>query len=476
MSFFETTDPDHYLGVRTHKTIELRFSRKYGKDCLNNLATLSPRADFQEAVERSLSKSLHLFLLSREATSHEEVARKKLGSGKIAFMQGCGDLTMNEWNVAFVSGPSCQHERRWDLLHAPDEPLTDREYSCFIKWSVPKEDLAAVASAERVVYPYQVANLKFLAPSLDRAGSPDRHVFMGSVPIGHLIEFAVYGKQMFAPADLRSEDTQSMERRLRSGVLQFSDVRHLFHLPNLNPPEPLTGSDPALKQLGIGEYQTVPRLLFNEPTYDDVWLGEKGLIQGDRNLRRAALRGAIQLNAKALGAPAEWIKFVLRASSTYKETPASELKPDSELKPGEWRWIKEGREEWLEIFFKPNHFPCSIVGVTAKDEIGGQAKITGSVVDTEKVYFSVHGHNYNTSGCTIMEAAEFVRERNAASILVIDEGTDVFQMVSPVVFRQDSAGGTTRKLETVPLTGGGELVMTVPLRRAQLRCVFWAEP
>lgn len=192
---------------------------------------------FQLKTERSLRKYLRLFLLSRSATSHEELATKK-NLGEIVFMQGCGDLTMNLWSVAFVSGPSCHVAGGWKMVHAPDEPLNDRQYACLLKWNCPKDELQQIARQHRVVYPYQIADVLLRAPSVEEVekGRLDRHVFLPvrdwqgerePTPIGHLIEFAVSGKQL-------CRNGQTTEEVLRAAIPQLSDIRHVYRLPNLN--------------------------------------------------------------------------------------------------------------------------------------------------------------------------------------------------------------------------------------------------
>ena len=113
---------------------------------------------FRLAIERNVAKFLRLFIMSRNARSHEQQAKER-SQDPIVLMQGCGDLTMNLWNVAFVSGPSYHGEGgAWDLLHPPDEPLNDREYTCLIKWKCTKGDdrLKTVAGRQRIVHPYQI--------------------------------------------------------------------------------------------------------------------------------------------------------------------------------------------------------------------------------------------------------------------------------------------------------------------------------
>lgn len=161
---------------------------------------------------------------------------------------------------------------------------------------------------------------------------------------------------------------------------------------------------------------------------------------------------AIQFNKRDLGAPDEWITIVLAKDAD--DGGYSERRETGELTAGQWRWVFEGREKWLEIFFKANQFPCTMVGVFAKDE--GTVRQTGVVVDTDRVVFMAHGHNYERDGCEILEAAKYLREhdRGAWNALVFDEGQDVFQLA---------------KLQV-----GQQLNETVEMRRNQLRCVFWA--
>ena len=363
---------------------------------------------------------------------------------RVDFMQGCGDLTMNEWNVAFVTGKSFEEvgedQRKWQLLHAPGEPLSDRIYTCLIRWKVPKDDekLRQIAEETRVVYPYQIAPLKFMVPSLD-VGPPDRHVFLGQQPIGHLIEFAVYGQQV-------CRDGHGVP--VQSTIHEFGDVRHVFDLPDLNRDQRY--ADAA--SYGIPEYEERPRNLFNQSTRDDVWLAEAALIQGDRNLKALALEHPVHLDLRALGAPKEWIEIVLlgeQARGYQKVEPELDVR-----QPGQWRWIVEGRRTWLKIFFLRSHYPCTMIGVRAKDEGTGGRPSGAGIVDCAELFFLAHGHRYDQGGCTIEEAARYLWDANKCwNALLFDEGFDVFQLV-----REEPQG---------------PLVEKVPLKRRALRCVFW---
>ncbi len=252
-------------------------------------------------------------------------------------------------------------------------------------------------------------------------------------PIGHLIEFAVYGQQLVR---------EGTPVRMESIIREFGDVRHVFALPNLNPPT----SFPEADSLGIGEYKEKPRNLFSEPKRDDVWLGEAALIQGDHNLKVAALNQAIQLDVSRLGGPYRWVEIVQQSGRTYQQQRGEAIEP------GQWRWVTEGRQRWLEIFFRRNQYPCTLIGVKTP-RIGDATE--GDLRTTESIFFVAHGHKYGWQGCTIEEAADFLKNQGATDILMFDEGNDVFQLLNqrPKDPKDDRE--------------------PVPLKREQLRCVFW---
>jgi hypothetical protein len=267
-------------------------------------------------------------------------------------------------------------------------------------------------------------------------------VLLQGHPIGHLVEFAVCGRRLCRSGKVT---------KLDNIIHEFSDMRHIFKMVNLNPEESLAEAG----NKGIAEYTTKPRSLFNQSTRNDVWLGEAALIQGDRNLRVAALGHAIQLDLRALGAPREWIDLVLRHEGNKYGT-YQYLDPGKDIEAaGQWRWIPEGLETWLEIFLLRSQYPCSMIGVQAEDEGEGVEQQPVGLVKTRRLYFLAHGHRYDNGGSTIRQAASYMRKQGAWDILVFDEGRDVFQLA-----RKEEAG---------------ELESLVPLvERKQLRGVFWA--
>ncbi|HVG11166.1 MAG TPA: hypothetical protein VNM67_25915 [Thermoanaerobaculia bacterium] len=408
---------------------------KHFEHYLSNFQALKDDRVYRETVDFNMRKYLRLLFKQSEIPSHEQAIQQR-GLGDIILMQGCGDLTMNDWNVAFVSGAS-HPKRQWCLLYPHGEPLNDREYSCLIKWSCRPAELEALARHHRIVYPYQIAKVRFKAPSpalSSLSDRPDRHVFLKEQPIGNLIEFAVYGRQLCRDRELV---------KLRSVVREFNDLRHVYKLPNLNR---RASYDTATASTILRDYAQQPRNLFNRATQDDVWLGEAALAQGDRNLRCAALSQPIQLDLKALGAPEEWIRVVLEGEE--KEHTYRFVKDDL-TGPGQWRWLSEGRGKWLEIWPLRNQYPCSMIGVRVKESSG-----RCNLHETEFLHFLAHGHGYDWQGCTIEEAAEFLQDHGTTDALLFDEGFDVFQLV-----RSPADGALKEK---------------VTLKRDQLRCVFWA--
>ncbi len=419
---------------------------------IDEFGTLKSQDAYKKTIRYNTEKYLRLLLLTLKTTSHEGEAKKRAPDKTIVLMQGCGDLTMNQWNIAFLSGQSYSDLQGWDLLHPPEEPINDRCYTALIKWSCPEddEDLKGVAAKTRVVYPYQIATVQFKAPSL-QSTSPNRHVFLDNNPIGHLIEFAVYGQQMIK---------DGKNTPLECIMTEFADIRHIFKLPNLNRAPKLNPDDDDEEDYtsetfsaGITEYALPPRNLFNQSTHDSVWLGEAALIQGDRNLKVAALYQPIQIDLRSLGAPREWIEIVLtKEHDKYHTYCKVDHRP---TRKGEWRWLDEGRRTWLEIFLLPNQYPCTMIGVCAEDEGTDPQKSTGDIVHCKDLLFLAHGHNYDWTGCTVEECATYlINTHHCANALMFDEGNDVFQLV-----RDQTTG---------------QLMPSVPLKRKELRCAFWA--
>ncbi len=330
---------------------------------------------------------------------------------EIVGQQGAGDLTMNDWNVAFVKSWQTSDNPELtrhvpDLLFLLEEPLWRRSYTCLTKRRGNK-----VSIEEGVRFSHV----------------PDFRIFIGDSDITDEVELAISGRQVIRDGEVVD---------FIDIVDQFNDIRHLVMLPNLNPKDALTlEPEKQADYEKIKTFETYPRVFFGEPKDYDVWLGE-GQLLADRNLRRAALKIPIHLNIlyEGLGAPRELVKAVMKREG-YKEF-------DHVKNPGEWRFLPKNYArpgDWIEVFLKANGFPCTMIGVRE---------------DTQSVYLLAFNHGYgNTPAKSISQVAEiFLKYTGVQKALLFDEGGDVFQKAD--------------------LHDGNGLQPLVPVRREQIRCCF----
>jgi len=234
----------------------------------------------------------------------------------------------------------------------------------------------------------------------------------------------VYGQQVIRNGELVD---------LRSTILQYSDLRHIFLLPNLNPSYtlPIAFND-KWEPTSYGN-QARPRTVFSRQQSDDVWLGEFALLR-DRNRRMAALSGPVSFELSELGATEELIEGALYAKGPGDEREGGkyyerERNPLTLLKPGQWRKTEEGREVWYEIYFRRNEYPCSMIGITEE----GQLLLLACRCD----YAS-------RKGWTIERTAKHLASRGVENALLIDEGGDVYQHLEGET-KQIQVGRTPRE-------------------------------
>jgi len=64
--------------------------------------------------------------------THDAVFLEKYPGYEIIGQQGCGDLTMNLWNVAYINNDLGQSPP--ELVCLQQEPIENRTYSCLVKW------------------------------------------------------------------------------------------------------------------------------------------------------------------------------------------------------------------------------------------------------------------------------------------------------------------------------------------------------
>jgi len=354
-------------------------------------------------LTRRVAKWLTILLWSADSKVHTE--ELLLPCGHYQGYQGCGDLSMNFWNVGLIKVEGKDGDEPEHFIYPFDEPVEQRTYTCLVKW----KELPAEANVKDRI---EIRGLKFNRYA--GAGDPGRALLImpGQSPkaIANKLEFAIYGQQVIRNGELVD---------LRSTIMQYSDLRHTFLLPNLNPSDELpTAFDDNGNPIRMDEKR--PRTLFSREQSDDVWLGEFALL-GDRNRRMAALSGPVSFELSELGATQELIEGALYAQGPepkpeYEKEKGKyyewEKNPLTLLKPGQWRKTKEGREVWYEIYFRRNEYPCSMVGVTE---------------DGRLLLLACSFPYSSREGWTIEHAAEHLASRGVKNALLIDEGGDVYQ-------------------------------------------------
>lgn len=293
---------------------------------------------------------------------------------RLAGMQGCGNLTMNNWFMGFVNSPFTDNQPVF--LYRQDEQFQRRVYSCLVK---SKGDSAV-----------KIAKLKFnnyTRQVIEESSNKD---------ITDDTEFAVFGQQLV-------EDGQIVD--FRNIVTQFEDIRHLFKLPNINPSESLPGARQAER----------PRMLFGDDRHDDVWFGERELTQPETvDLLMHALSEPILLNRQfeSMGATVDLIEAAFHASTGggYRRLEgAEESFPPRER--GTWRHYSENS---IQIYLQRNVYAYTMIGVDDNQNIiaSAAAGLAGRI-----------GHNLEGMAQNMISAG-------ARNVLLIDEGDDVFQLLA----------------------------------------------
>jgi hypothetical protein len=304
---------------------------------------------------------------------------------------------MNLWKVGYMNSALSDDEPHLIYLH--DEPIWERTYRCLVKYKHP--------------YEVKIENVKF-NPYTEQI---EEIVQIEGKPVGDKVEFAVAGMQL-----IRNEIIVPV----RNIAHQFSDIRVLFLLTNLNPDKPLAD--------GKGwEDQGRPRFYFGRQRLDDVWFGAAQLL-ADYNLRRAALDGSVELSRLygGLGASVEQVRGAMRRIG-YTEVED----PLESLEPGNYRFLPED-DSLVEVYLKRNTYSWTIIGVS-KDG---------------KVYCLACKGKPGVEGYAIEQAAEQLLEIKCGvkDALFIDGGGDVFQKVR--------------------LEHGGTLEERIEIARRRLRAKF----
>jgi hypothetical protein len=313
--------------------------------------------------------------------------------------QGCGDLTMNPWHLAYL-GPnyyinSLQNQLCGMFLPGdPQEPIDHRIYRCLVKW---RDDMAT-----RLGHRYEFLDLKFImagGANIIQINDPrvaDYDAFLRTLPgydanlqnIAPFLEFALAGKTIIQQGDVVP---------LFTAIDRFQDVRHIFCLPY---EIPCAGHfrRQVINTINLGEYQ----------------------LYGDLNARRAALNGPIIVETQLIS-PGGFLNINLADDAVAKKLDEQHFKrvDFSPRRAGEYFPCPGG--DTVEIYFPKSIYPFGILGMSGQKIIcfassGLSAKIGNTL-----------------EGITLIMSDGF----GAEEAMVLDEGCDVFQMINPM--RDDHA-------------------------------------
>jgi hypothetical protein len=349
----------------------------------NPHVTLS--ATDRETLERDLVKLQSIW-------SHTQVFAARCPGYTLLGQQGCGDLTMNMWNVAYVSSPLGRNHGQLSPIRKQDEVpelicldqerdlLRHRTYSCLVKWK------ASSVGKVRLT----IEDVRFDKDAPDGNGMV-RVCWGGEwYPRGDLMEFAVSNQQVIRSGEIVPANTISHK---------FGDLRHLLRMPNANP-----GGGP----LYPGDSGR-PRSLFNTSVSSDVWFGERDLLDHP-NRQRASLGGPVFVEL-----PCHW----KLAEAALEKSGYHRARSDVQaLSPGEWRFVRCGPRESdmkVEIHFQRNVYGWTMLGLSS---------------DNRRILcLACTASRDPDTGYILEDAAQQLLQAGAHNALLIDEGGDVFQTI-----------------------------------------------
>nr|VFJ49389.1 MAG: Predicted protein (DUF2233) [Candidatus Kentron sp. FM]VFJ72075.1 MAG: Predicted protein (DUF2233) [Candidatus Kentron sp. FM]VFK10506.1 MAG: Predicted protein (DUF2233) [Candidatus Kentron sp. FM] len=390
-----------YIGQRTTDADIQRYGTYFLNQALknednDNLQDRITKLSLNDPDDPLLPELKELLESNRNQKDYITEFKRAYPGYEIIAIQGIGDLTMNLWNVAYINSQFVDEPQ---FLHLFDEPINDRTYSCLVKWKTGKLEICDV-KFNRFIY-----NNNKRDPLI---------VQIREKGVANQIEFAVYGQRM-AHSKYGSKTNESVEFDRYQIAHQFSDVRHLLELPNLNPKQKLPfPSDPGR-----------PRYYFGREQKDDIWFGEAEILE-NRNLRKAALSGSVELNTlhSGLGASHDQIEAAMEKHRyTHTTHPTSPLKsegiPVHRTALGhpddcEWRFVS-GEEQYVEVVLRENRYPCTMVGLDR---------------DGKFHMFAWNGIYSQEPGLTLRQSARIMCQHGVTDAILCDEGEDVFQYIS----------------------------------------------
>lgn len=303
--------------------------------------------------------------------------------------QSCGDLTMNQWHVAYVGKthlPECEGKLcALSTVEDPPEhhePISERIYHSLIKWSSEAArlrghtyeflDIRLSRGPEGVtVVAHKDDVRKELSGVFKNLENYDTNV----MDLSQLVEFTLAGKPIVK---------DGKELSLSNAIDRFQDVRHVFNLPTVDCRGNYEGHD--VKEVNFGEYQFFHRL----------------------NERRGALQTAVIIDLKIE-------KNVIVSWDDVRDKLLKRhfrMVDDSPTLRGQFRKL-DG--EQVEIFYPHNVYPFGVLGLTPQGLVclasGGLSGRVGNTLEgITRIMFDFFG---------------------CIDAMVLDEGYDTFQIVNP---------------------------------------------
>ncbi len=149
--------------------------------------------------------------------AHDTIFHECYPDHKIIGQQGCGDLTMNLWNVAYVNNALGKNSPEFVYWHEEEKHMPYRTYSCLVKWK----------PTQAGVNRFTIEDVRFSPnPGDDSNKMVWVHYRDQWLPRGKAVDFAVSSQQVIRNGQIVPAYTINH---------QFSDFRHLIRMPNLNP-------------------------------------------------------------------------------------------------------------------------------------------------------------------------------------------------------------------------------------------------
>jgi hypothetical protein len=422
--------------------------------------------EFSDKIEKALQRRIFTLFASIASSAHLSNHYRHLNSkhelATNVVIQGAGNISMNKWNVAAIReiDPKDGNSSKLRLVHVEQEELESRRYTCllafrkkYLKGDVPCEDSSSeIMSPESRWKKIQAAQgnkdvvmadgLVIGTVCMNRYAQDRDKVRLvtddGMISIGDMIEYALYGQALVYKGEIREP---------QQVVHQFADIRHVLDLPNLNPreflsdqefPDRIQNARKKLEELLVKHphlfdkdlldvFKERPRPLFGLHSREDVRLGEFAFLNNPR-LLRTAVEHAVELPLSDLGAPLDWISLcLLDWGYNYKNDH------EKVLVQGDFSWnLNNPTDPRLVWFPKRPHYPCTMIGIGRLVDGSVQdvdSKDSGdSGAGTPALFLLAWGHSITqTLKYSIFDCAKLLANLGAESVLLMDEGGDVFQ-------------------------------------------------